>query len=107
MPRRIRYELVYAPEVYKHLETIDGKHHNLLKRTIDEQLSYSPEVETRNRKPLEQPALFDATWEVRCGPNNRFRILYDIDTVERVVLILAIGVKEGNRLYIGGEEVEL
>lgn len=107
MVRRSRYEIVYAPEVYGHLETIDYKHHHLLKRVIDEQLTYTPEIETRNRKPLDQPAPFDATWEVRCGPNNRFRILYDIDSTEHVILILAVGVKVGNRLYVGGEEVEL
>jgi hypothetical protein len=53
---------------------------------------------------LTPPTPFGATWELRCGPNNRFRIFYEIDSNEMVVSILAIGVKEGNRLWVGGEE---
>jgi hypothetical protein len=81
--------------------------HRLIKKVIDEQLSYKPDLETRNRKSLEQPAPFAAAWELRCGPGNRFRIFYEVDTQERRVGILAIGVKEGNRLFIGGEEFQL
>jgi len=43
---------------------------------------------------------------LRFGAGNEFRALYEIDERERVVLILAIGYKTGNRLYIGGEEIE-
>jgi hypothetical protein len=67
-------------------------------------LSYTPEKSTRNRKPLEQPAPFGATWELRCGPNNRFRIFYEVDATELMVGVLAIGVKEGNKLFVGREE---
>jgi hypothetical protein len=56
---------------------------------------------------LRQPAPFEATWEIRFGPDNRFRVLYGIDQENREVQIQAIGVKEGNRLLIAGEEVEL
>jgi hypothetical protein len=56
---------------------------------------------------LRQPAPFEATWEIRFGPDNRFRVLYGIDEERRQVQIQAIGVKEGNRLLIAGEEVEL
>jgi len=41
------------------------------------------------------------------GPNNRFRVFYEVDQASREVFILAIGVKVGNRLFIGGEEFEL
>ena len=40
------------------------------------------------------------------GPNNRFRVFYEVDVAERVVWVLAIGVKEGSRLLISGEEFE-
>jgi hypothetical protein len=68
---------------------------------------FDPLRATRNRKPLRQPAPFEATWEIRFGPDNRFRVLYGIDEERRQVQIQAIGVKEGNRLLISGEEVEL
>ena len=55
---------------------------------------------------MEAPAPFDASWELRCGPNNRFRVLYDVDSTTLQVWILAIGVKDRNRLLIGKEEYE-
>ena len=58
-------------------------------------------------KPLRQPAAFGAAWEIRFGPENRFRVLYDIEEEPRVVKILAVGEKHRDRLFIGGEEVEL
>ncbi len=107
MARRRRYSPVYARELKQHLRFIDVEYHGLIREAIEEQLFYQPDVETRNRKPLVQPASFDSTWEIRFGPDNRFRVLYDIDQECREVHILAISVKVGHRLVVGGEEVEL
>jgi mRNA-degrading endonuclease RelE of RelBE toxin-antitoxin system len=105
MPRRPRFILIFAPETLDHLEAIEPKYLPLLRRTLDEQLRYTPELATRNRKLLEQPAPFEATWELRLGPRNRFRVFYEVDREQRAVWILAIGVKDGDRLFIGGEEL--
>src|SRR5438105_4566515 len=107
MARRKPYTLVYARGVTKHLKAIDAKYDRLIREVIEEQLTFEPGAETRNRKPLRQPAPFAAQWEIRFGPDNRFRVLYDIDEERREVQVVAIGVKEGNRLIVGGEEVEL
>jgi hypothetical protein len=56
---------------------------------------------------LRQPAPFEATWELRLGPKNRFRVFYGIVEELREIQILAIGVKEGDRLFVAGEEIEL
>lgn len=101
------FTLDFAPEIIDHLDATERKYHHLVEKTIGEQLSYTPEQETRNRKPLERPTFFGATWELRFGANNRFRVFYEVDSAERIVRILAIGVKEGNRLFIGGEEVKI
>ena len=101
------FSLIYDPEVANHLQSIERKHHSLICNAIQEQLLFEPESETRNRKPLQQPAAFGATWELRFGPRNRFRVLYVVDPERQEVQILAIGVKDRNRLIIGGEEVEL
>jgi hypothetical protein len=66
-----------------------------------------PTKETTNRKPLRQPAAFGGSWEIRFGPDNRFRVLYDVDQEPRVIQILAIGEKPRERSFIGGEEVQL
>ena len=68
---------------------------------------FEPGAETTNRKPLRQPAPFGATWEIRFGPDNRFRALYDIDEEAQRVQIMAIGKEQRERLFIGGEEVQL
>lgn len=99
------YQLVYAPQVKGHLRSIERKYYALIREAIEEQLSYEPQVETRNRKPLERGPLFEAEWEIRCGPDNRFRVFYEVDVEQRSVSILAVGVKLGNRLLVAGSEV--
>jgi mRNA-degrading endonuclease RelE of RelBE toxin-antitoxin system len=93
--------------VVDHLAAIERKYHRLIQKTLDEQLSHTPDSETRNRKPVEQPAPFAATWELRFGPGNRFRVFYDVDLNENTVWILAIGVKNRERLLFAGEEFKL
>ncbi len=107
MARRQAYTLAFASEVTKHFRAIDEKYHALIREKIGEQLRFEPATETTNRKPLRQPAPFGATWEIRFGPDNRFRVLYDIDQEARVIQIMAIGEKQRERLFIGGEEVQL
>ena len=107
MPRHSKFGLIFAPETVDHLGAIERRFHRLIQKTIDEQLSYTPEIETRDRKPLEQPSPFGATGELQFGSNNRFRVFYEVDNVEQSVQVLAIGIKERNRLLIGGEEFEL
>jgi mRNA-degrading endonuclease RelE of RelBE toxin-antitoxin system len=107
MARRQPYTLAFASEVTKHLRAVDAKYHALIRDKIGEQLRFEPGAETTNRKPLRQPAPFGATWEIRFGPDNRLRVLYDIDKEARVVQIMAIGEKQRERLFIGGEEVQL
>jgi mRNA-degrading endonuclease RelE of RelBE toxin-antitoxin system len=100
------FELVYAPQVKGHLKAIERKYYGLIRQEIEAQLQFEPEVETRNRKPLKRAVVFEAEWEIRFGPNNRFRVFYEVDQEARAVYILAIGIKIRDRLYIGGEEIE-
>jgi len=99
--------LIYAPITKLHLKTIERKYYSLVRITIEGELQFEPDVETRNRKPLKRPVIFEAEWELRFGPDNKFRVFYDINIESHEVYILAIGVKEGNRLFIGGKEVKL
>jgi mRNA-degrading endonuclease RelE of RelBE toxin-antitoxin system len=101
------FSLVFAPVVHGHLAAIDPKYDSLIRQKTEEQLTHEPDVETWNRKPVRRPAAFQAEWELRFGPNNRFRVFYQIDPEKREVRIVAVGVKYRNRLLIGGEEVTL
>lgn len=107
MTRRQPFSLAYDLQVKAHLRAIEAKYHGLVRATIEEQLQFEPEAETRNRKPLQRPGAFGAAWELRFGPDNRFRVLYAVDHERREVQIQAIGTKQRDRLFIAGEEVEL
>jgi len=105
MSPKQRFDLVYAPQVKQHLKAIERRHYALIHQEIEAQLPFEPEVETRNRKPLRRSMEAGAEWELRFGPGNQFRVFYEVDRTAGVVSILAIGSKERERLYIGGEEV--
>jgi hypothetical protein len=96
--------LVYTTGFKRQLKLVQAKYHSLIRETLEKQLQYEPEVQTRNRKPLKRPTAFKAEWELRFGPNNRFRVFYAVRA--EAVILLAFGEKAGNRLFIEGEEVE-
>ena len=83
MAKKAAFTLVYADEVKEHLRRIDKKHHSLIQSEIEEQLSFQPELETRNRKPLRRAMSFGAQWELRLGPDNRFRAFYAVNNMTR------------------------
>ena len=104
MAKKLPFALVYADELKEHLRAIESQFHSLILSEIERQLLFDPEVETRNRKPLKRPISFGADWELRLGPENRFRVFYQVKPDSHQVRVLAIGVKDRNRLFIGGEE---
>ena len=102
-----RFKLIYAAQVKGHLQSIEKKYHSLIRRTIEEQLQFEPDKVTINRKPLKPPAEMGSDWEIRFGPNNRFRVFYTIEHEMKQVSILAVGIKQKHRLVVGGEEVDI
>lgn len=106
MPRKPAYEVIFDTLALDHMDAIESKYHALIRRTVDEQLSHEPDVPTRNRKPLLRETVITATWEVRCGPGNRFRIFYDVHRDQRLVVVLAIARKVRNQLFVGKEKFE-
>jgi mRNA-degrading endonuclease RelE of RelBE toxin-antitoxin system len=106
MPNARPYSVIYALQTQEHLRVIAPKYHSLIRQQVEQQLPFEPAVPTRNRKPLRQPAPFDAEWEIRFGPDNRFRVLYEVDEANHVVHVLGIGVKDRNRLIFADQEVK-
>ena len=107
MAGRRPFALVYDPEVKTHLRAIEPEYRGLIRMTIEEQLRFEPDKETRNRKPLRRPVAFEATWELRSAPENRFRVFYAVSHERHEVQILAIGTKQRNRLMLGEEKINL
>jgi hypothetical protein len=81
---QLPFVIRYDKQTKQQLRAIEAKYHSLIRKVIEKQ-----------------------TWEIRFGPNNRFRVLYGIDHERREVQVQAIGVKKGSRLLVGGEEIEL
>jgi len=107
MSKRRLFEIVFDTDALDHMAAIERKYDSLIRRAIDEQLAHEPDTPTRNRKLLLREATVGATWELRCGPDNRFRVFYDAHANERLVVILAIARKVGNDLLVGKEKFEL
>ena len=107
MPGRKRFTLIYPPLLKQHLKFIEAKYYSLIREALETQLRFEPDIETKNRKPLKRPVVFGAKWEVRFGPNNRFRAFYRVESDKQQVVILALGEKLEDRLFIGGDEVEI
>ncbi len=60
MARKQPFTLSYDQETKGQLRAIEAKYHSLIRTVIEKQLLFEPESETRNRKPLQQPAPFEA-----------------------------------------------
>jgi mRNA-degrading endonuclease RelE of RelBE toxin-antitoxin system len=101
------FTIVYAHQVKSHLQMIDRKYYGVIRDTVEAELRFQPDVETKNRKPLKRPVSFEAQWELRFGPGNSWRVFYQVDMERKEVHVSAIEVKRGNRLVVGGEEVEI
>ena len=99
----LAYEIEYSPETEPHLRVLSARQRAIVFDAADEQLAHEPSVETRNRKPMRPNPL--APWELRVG---NLQVYYNIqEEPAQLVTILAVGVKDRNRVLIGGEEVEL
>jgi mRNA-degrading endonuclease RelE of RelBE toxin-antitoxin system len=81
---------------------LSARDRGILLEAIEEHLMHQPDVATRHRKLLRENPLAD--WELRVG---QYRVLYDLEADEKVVMILAIGVKFHNVLWIEGKENHL
>ncbi len=101
------FRLVYDPEFVSQIRFIDRKYHSLIRTTIEQQLVFEPDVETRNRKTLTRQTDFGGRWELRFGDKNELRIFYSVYPEKAEVHILAVGIKLREHLYISGKVVKL
>jgi mRNA-degrading endonuclease RelE of RelBE toxin-antitoxin system len=86
-----------------HLRSLTAAQQRIVVDTVDQRLQDQPDVTTRNRKRLHPNPL--APWELRIGD---LRVFYDVEQdPEQVVTILAVGMKAGNVLRVGGKDFQL
>lgn len=99
----LTHRIVFSPEAEDHLRVLTARQRVIVVDSVDEYLSREPTVRTRNRRPMRPNPL--APWELRVGS---LRVYYDVsEEPERVVRVLAVGVKRRDRLRTGKETVKL
>ncbi|GAH47996.1 unnamed protein product, partial [marine sediment metagenome] len=99
----MEYRIEYSPNSENHLRKLTTNQQVIILDTIDKQLSFQPDIKTRNRKPMRTNPL--APWELRIG---KFRVYYDFEKIPKpIVCIRAIGIKERNIVQIGNKEIKL
>ena len=99
----MRFVIEYSPETESHFRALAARQRATVMDSVDRQLGDEPLRETRNRKPMRPNPL--APWELRIGD---LRVYYDAEeSPAPKVYIRAIGIKKRNRVYIGGEEIQL
>ena len=106
MRQQPAFEVIFDALALDHMDVIGSQYDSLIRRTVEEQLVHEPGTPTRNRKPFLRETAIGATWEVWCGPGNRFRIFYGIHRDQRLVVVLAIARKVRNQLFVGKEKFE-
>ncbi len=99
----MKYHIEYSLDTEEHLQVLTRRQQIIILNTVEKQLQYQPDVETKNRKPMRPNPL--APWELRIG---NLRVYYDFeDEPEPIVYIRAVGVKERNNVRIGKEVIQL
>jgi mRNA-degrading endonuclease RelE of RelBE toxin-antitoxin system len=96
------FRLEFTPKALEDLRLLRTYDQRRVIESVEEQLRYQPARETRNRKRLRPNEL--AEWELRVAS---FRIFYDVEEENEIVKIEAVGYKQGNVLFIRGEEYQL
>ena len=98
------YEINFTETAANHVRGYRKYDQQIILDGIDEQLRHEPLAESLNKKRLGANELSD--WELRI---QDFRVFYDVEAEAEsgLVKIKAVGHKEHNKLYIGGEEVTL
>ena len=99
------YKIEFAESSKEHFKHLTANQRTIILNAIEKQLIHKPLNETRNIKALRPNPL--APWELRVGD---LRVFYEPEIAEdakKIIKILAVGRKEGNKLSIGGKVVEL
>jgi mRNA-degrading endonuclease RelE of RelBE toxin-antitoxin system len=99
----VAFEIQFAESAKRQLDTLSAHDRALLIARIESQLSHEPLKNTRNRKMLQPNPVAPRELRVR-----HMRVFYDVmNDKDRVVNILAVGIKRGNKLLIDDQEIQL
>jgi len=109
MPSSHIYDIQITDEAEADLAYYRAHERKLIIDGIITQLTYEPTNETTNRKRLRRFII--ATWELRIG---KYRVFYEVEIntdiqseYTALIVVISVGHKEHNVLYIRGKVVKL
>ena len=85
------YKLKFLPTALKEWKKLDGSIRNQLKKKLESVLD-SPEISANRLRN------FEHHYKIKLRSSG-YRLVYEVISDEVVVLVIAIGKKEGNRIY--------
>ena len=96
------FDVDFSLHAGKHVRALRKRDQQIILDAISANLRHEPEKPTRNRKKLDEHPI--APWELRIGD---FRVFFDVIPEENLVVIVAVGEKRHNDLWIDDEKVDL
>jgi len=96
------FAIELSPHARDHVRQLRKREQRIIVDAITLHLAHQPDLPTQHRKKLQDNPL--APWELRVGD---YRVFYDVSPKSGTVIIVAVGLKDHNRLWIGGEEIDL
>ena len=96
------YEIRFLDDAEEHLKDLTARERSMVLDAIAEQLTDEATLPTRNRRRMRENEL--AQYRLRV---SHLRVYYDVDDNEGLVVINAIGIKVREKVFIGGEEIDL
>jgi mRNA-degrading endonuclease RelE of RelBE toxin-antitoxin system len=98
----VAYVFAYSNDAVEHIRMLPANRRAFVVSELERRLLDQPTVETRNRKRMDpDKRMYIAPWELRLGD---LRVYYAVEDDRHRVVILAVGIKQRERLFIGGRE---
>ena len=99
----MKYHIQIMEPALEHLDELRASDRKTILEAVEASLVHEPSLPAKNRKPMRPNKL--ATWELRIGS---FRVYYDVVVEpEPTVVVVAVGLKEGAKVLIAGEKIQL
>jgi mRNA-degrading endonuclease RelE of RelBE toxin-antitoxin system len=96
----MEFEIEVSEVAEEHLEALPVRERRIILDAVQRSLSREADVPSRHRKLLRTNPL--AAWELRVGA---FRVFYNVEG--RRVMVVAVGRKVHNTLFLEGQEYRL
>jgi mRNA-degrading endonuclease RelE of RelBE toxin-antitoxin system len=96
------YEIRFLDDAEEHLKHLTARERSIVLDAIVQRLVQEPTAPTRNRARMRENEL--AQYRLRV---SHLRVYYDVDESRDLVVINAIGIKVREKVFVGGEEIDL